>query len=159
MDNLDISESESIRVGKSISCFDGIFRNQNIRDMAVITGLSPMDPGLPSLILVSHNMAIHTSFRVVCQVRITPGINKGINPDARQYPQQDRNNHPCRFQPIGYPDSICHIIISSFGLSWLRFETVWHNQWSLPVSGTFPGENGIPWNFPHLQNPIAWMNV
>ena len=79
-----------IRMPEAVRCFGVIFADSIGRRVAVVAGRNGMMARfLPAVILFPHDMTVGARTGIIAQIRITFGVNKGVQTDARRQPDGD----------------------------------------------------------------------
>ena len=75
--------SEVVRVPEAVRGLGVVLAKKVVRCVAVVAGRDGVVARfLPGVVLVIHYVAVSTARRIVAQVRVTLGVNKGVNADA-----------------------------------------------------------------------------
>ena len=92
-------QSEALGVPETVLSLDEIFRNERMRNMAVITGRHGMMAGfLPAIVLVTHDVTVNARLGVVTQVGKALGIVDRIPPHAEGNTHEDTYHQSGRAQ-------------------------------------------------------------
>ena len=100
---------------KPIFHLDVVFRNQRVWCMAIIAGgIGVMARFLPAVKLIAHDMAICADRWIIVEVGISLGVVESIEPQSKEYPQQDRQFKRREFDCLSYLHSRCLSTMSGF---------------------------------------------
>ena len=84
-----ILQRKGFRMPEAVLRLHGVFPDQVMRRMTIISSGDRMMTGLgPTVVMIAHDVAIHTGRRIVAQVGKAFAIRIGVSASARHDPDQ-----------------------------------------------------------------------
>ena len=93
---MEIAGREGVGMPETVIGLGKVFPNDVVGRVAIVTGGDRAVTGLqPGIIIILHDVAVRTRFRVVREIRPAAGVNERISSHASRQPEQHPSGNGC----------------------------------------------------------------
>src|SRR4051794_6982847 len=104
---------------EAVGGLDGVLTGEIMRSVAVVArGSRVMATLNPGSVVIAHDMAVRTGFRIVGEVGVSLGVNEGIEAEADKEAEENAERDGCRNR--SHVATLWRDICTIFGPTWNR---------------------------------------
>src|SRR3954466_4755729 len=104
---------------ESVGGLDGVLAREIVRRVAVVARGNGMVTALdPGSVVIAHDMAVRTGFRIVGEVGVSLGVNEGIEAEADKEAEENAERDSCGDR--SHVATLWRDICTIFGPTWNR---------------------------------------